>query len=175
MNKIYRYPYKVGYPAIAVFAIFIGLIFYGFFMDAYLSKNIVYILVLLIIFAGPFWFLFEGLRNYMSKLIINDELLLLKKPLNNQIVIPWNEINEFGRYKVSGPYTNRWSFYVKTMKTGDKKIQLFSEMIVNGEDLVATIFLKAVNAQFVVIRNISSIPFIKKTIVGNWNEAKDIN
>ena len=79
-------------------------------------------------------------------------------------VCRWPEIKEFGRYKFVGIYVSRWNFFVKT---GDKKVLLFSEIIVNRQDLVNAKFTKAVNTKFVVIRNISSIPFVKKTITEN--------
>lgn len=174
MNKVFRYPYKTGYTAIIIIAAFYGLIFYGFFMDAYLSKNYIYFASILLIFCALYFYLFICLINYTTKLIVNNDSIIMKIPFSNQKVISWHEIKEFGRYKAAGPFVNKCNFYAKTVKYGNKKILLFSEMIVNGQELVDTIFSKAINAKFVVIRNISSIPFIKKKITENWEDAKNI-
>jgi hypothetical protein len=175
MNKVFRYPYKIGYPVIVIIAIVFGLIFYGFFRDAYSSQSNGYMAAILIIFGGLYYSLFIGFKHNATKIIVNDDALIIDMPFKDQRIFRWHEIKEFGRYKKAAPYSYRWFFYFKTMKTETKKILLFSELIVEGQDLIDTIFSKAVNAKFVVIRNISLIPFIKKNIIENWKEAKDIN
>ncbi len=89
-------------------------------------------------------------------------------------VFRWNEIAEFRRYRTIGMQVNVWLFYVKIINADNKK-KLFSESIVNKHDLVDAIFSKAVNARFVINRNVSSIPFIKKGIIENWEDSKDFS
>lgn len=152
--------------------IFLGLMFYGFFMDAYSLKSNGYMVTVCIIFGDLYYLLFEGFKHSGTKITVNDDALIVNRPFKKQHTYRWRDIKEFGRYKQTAPYSNKWFFYFKTANTKNEKIVLFSELIENGQDLVDTIFLKAVKAQFVVIRNTSSIPFARRIVIESWNESK---
>lgn len=172
MNKVFRYSYKVGYPMMVIAGIFFGLMFYGFFMDAYSLRSNGYMVTVCIIFGELYYLLFDGFKLCGTKITLNDDALIVNRPFKKQHIYRWRDIKEFGRYKQTAPYSNKWFFYFKTANTKNEKIVLFSELIENGQDLVDTIFLKAVKAQFVVIRNTSSIPFARRIVIENWNESK---
>jgi hypothetical protein len=175
MKKVFRYSYKSGYPVLAIIAIFMGLLFYGLFSDVYSSESNGYRITALIIVAGFYYCIFLGLQHNGTKVLVNNDTIILDIPFKSQRVFKWHAIKEFGRYKVIGVYGTRGVFYIKTVESCDKKILLFKEMIVNRQGLVNIILTKADNAKFVTIRNISSIPFIKNTIIEEWSEAKDAN
>jgi hypothetical protein len=82
--------------------------------------------------------------------------------------IRWENITEFGTYTIGFQHPLR-RFYLKTKEHGDEKIDVCTRYLANLKDLIDTIFLKAVNGNFVVLANRAWIPFTKRLQLVPWD------
>lgn len=121
-------------------------------------------------------------RMNQSHLIINDASLTIKKGFKTS-VFRWDEISEFGKFcrYVRYPYGRAiWLYYIKTSSLKKKKIIIARVNPLSGDlsfdnvdQLCSAIFEKAHRARFVILRNISWIPFFKKYEEVIWYRNKE--
>jgi hypothetical protein len=104
-----------------------------------------------------------------------SEEITIKNPFKSTS-LKWNDIFEFGRFrKVAYPGGGYWCFYIKGREIDAKRIIVATEYIMDVRALLATIFLKASNARFVTIHNLSRIPFHKNNEVTAWDKNDDLS
>jgi hypothetical protein len=147
----------------------------GFLIDVSRSDMLLHRLVNglvgLICFLAALWIVIVYVVNIVGarQIIVCDELLILRHPLRNRI-IHWQDIIEFGTYTANGAYTPNRFFYIKITSQPDKRIQVCNELLENLRDLIDIIFLKAINAKFVIVENVAWLPFTKKIQLARWNQ-----
>ena len=64
-----------------------------------------------------------------------------------------------------------WRYYLSANKYGSMQIEIADNNIEGLDELIDAVFDMAINASFVKIENISSIPFIKKIKISQWNRT----
>lgn len=138
-------------------------------------ERIVYILITFLLFCLlVFGELF--LYNLCGTRIILDEegLSIINIPLK-KYNFHWNEILEFGksRFLFRCPSKDlEWIYYIKSSKTGERKIILGGRVLKDINKLCDFIFKNATNAKFVILEDTSNIPFIRKHIPVEWNRRE---
>jgi len=101
------------------------------------------------------------------KIITHDESLTVQNPFSTK-TLHWKDITEFGTYTIGYEHRIRL-FYIKSTKFSDAKIKVCNEHLKDLKDLIDTIFLRAINAKFVVVENVALIPFTKRYQVVPWD------
>jgi hypothetical protein len=97
--------------------------------------------------------------------VCNDEGVRIRRFLR-QVSANWQEIQEFGTYKVS-PKGIR-VYYLKARKFGDKRIVVCGNRLGDLDQLIDMIFQRAVNAKCLREENVAMIPFTKKLRIEQW-------
>ena len=175
MNKTYIYPrfnpfgliFSVG--AICLLAMVVK----GFFAEAVGAENLLPKLIDAIV--GLFfawcatWILVMQVATLAAvrKVITHDEVVTIQSLFSSR-VIRWEDITEFGTYTVGFQYRVR-RFYLKIKNYGDEKIEVCTHYLDNLKDLIDTIFLRAVDANFVIMQNVARIPFTKRLQLVPWD------
>lgn len=123
---------------------------------------------------------------YLMKLnqscLVMDETSLSIKKCFNMSVFCWDEILEFGKFcrysYLKGGVS--WFYYIKTISSREQKIIVAKINLLSGDlsfnnidQLCSAIFEKAHRARFVILRNISWIPFFEKYEEVNWYRDKE--
>jgi len=175
MNRIYIYPRfnLLGLISAAVVIFLLAMVVKGFFSEAMVAPNatssLIAAIVGLLFAACGIWIFVIQVVNLaaLRKVITRDEDLIIQNLFSSR-TIPWEDIVEFGTYTVGFQYRVRL-FYLKSMQFGDEKIEVCSHYLNNLKDLIDTIFLRAVKANFVITENVATIPFTKRLQVLPWD------
>jgi hypothetical protein len=174
MEKIFKYPKRsylfIGILVIIFFPLSKGLIYESFPIENYAFSIISISLVSFILYL-----VFITWQSSATVVKTTSEEITIKKPFKS-ISLKWNDIFEFGRFrKVSYPIGGYWCFYIKSREIDSQRILVATEKIKDVRALLATIFLKASNAKFVTICNLSKIPFHKNIEVTGWDKNEDLS
>ena len=175
MNKTYIYPRFNLFALISsVGVIFLlAMVAKGYFAEVVGAENPISGLVAAII--GSFfaaccaWLLVMQVVNLAAvrKVITRDDSLIIQNLFSSR-TIRWKDITEFGTYTVGFQYRVR-RFYLKSTERGDEKIEVCTHYLDNLKDLIDTIFLRAVNANFLIVENVAWIPFTKRLQLVPWD------
>ncbi len=174
MEKIFKYPKRsylfIGILVIIFFPLSKGLIYESFPIENYAFSIISISLVSFILYL-----VFITWQSSATVVKTTSEEITIKKPFKS-ISLKWNDIFEFGRFrKVAYPIGGYWCFYIKSREIDSQRILVATENIKDVRALIATIFLKASNAKFVTICNLSKIPFHKNIEVTGWDKNEDLS
>ena len=176
MKKTYTYPRLSVLPLIASIIVIYGftIMAKGFLAEALASANLLPKLIAAVIglFCGSCTVrvLMVQIMNLASlrKVIVDDENLIIQK-FSSSRAIRWEDIKEFGTYTV-GPRRQRVrGFYLKARGCGDQSIEVCTQQLDNLKDLIDTIFLRAINAEFFVVENLGRLPFTKQIQLQPWD------
>jgi hypothetical protein len=168
MNRIYTYPRFNLFALISSMGVIflLAMVAKGFFAEAIDTQNLISRLVAAIIglfFAACCgWIFVMEVVNLtaLRKVITHDEDLTIQNLFSSRTIL-WGDIAEFGTYTAGFQYRVR-RFYLKSTQFGDEQIEVCTHYLDNLRDLIDTIFLKAVNANFVIMENVATIPFTKR-------------
>jgi hypothetical protein len=175
MEKFFKYPkrYYLFIPILVIilFPLSKGLIYGSFPVENYAFSIISISLVLFFLYL-----VFIIWQSSATVVKTTSKEIAIKKPFKS-ISLKWNDIFEFGRFrKVS--YTRKcgyWCFYIKSREIDATRIIVATEDIKDVRALLATTFLKASNAKFVTVCNLSKIPFHKNIEVIGWDKNEDLS
>jgi hypothetical protein len=175
MNKTYIYPRFNLFALLSsvVVICLLAMVVKGYFAEAVGAENLLPKLIAAII--GLFfawcaaWILVTQVVTLAAirKVITHAEAVTIQNLFSSR-TIRWEDITEFGTYSVGLQYRVR-RFYLKTKSYGDEKIEVCTHYLDNLKDLIDTIFLRAVNADFVIVENLAWIPFTKRLQLVTWD------
>lgn len=116
-----------------------------------------------------------------SRIMIDEGFLSIKKCFSMSI-FRWDEILEFGRFS-SYSHMNGgaiWTYYIKTVNSKQRKIILAKVNPLSGnlsfdavDQLCSAVFEKANRAKFIILKNVSPIPFLKRYKENPWHRDKE--
>jgi len=177
MNKTYTYPRPGIFSLVFVLSVGVcfGLITKSILVDAFTEKDridtimscimaIPFGCISLSAFIGP---LLQLLHIRTSKITTTDDGIVIKG-LFSEINLYWHEITTFIRKKVSYGFSGKWKFYLKANTHGDKTISVCDEFLSDMNGLIFEFFTKAENANFILKKQNSWVPFTKGTVEVPW-------
>ena len=103
----------------------------------------------------------------LERNVITDDSLILKRPLRTRRIF-WLDILEFGTYTKNGFNQPNRFFYLKVKSHPEKAFDVCDEYLPDIGEFIDLIFLKAINAHFVIVDNITWIPFMRRTKLLTW-------
>lgn len=170
MKTVYKYSGSTYFALI--FFLFILFLLVKIFISSTESGSLVYMTMTFL--ACSFWlkYTLKTLRNSLKKITVSSKGIHITMPLK-KLDVQWQEIREFGRARKLGLLRYYWSYYVRTDKSGDKRIEIGEQELKGIEELAKKIFKQAKDARFVSRINVSPIPFLRKIDAVPW-DGKEI-
>jgi hypothetical protein len=175
MQRVYQRSRKAYLlvPVLLVLYVMLGLVFIG---DSFPSESAPYKLLFILAAFLALVSIVEICRAIERKIIITEDGIEIRKPFDGKY-FRWEEIVEFSRFrKRSGPYYVAWHYYLRSLKTGEKRHLIETESFSEIMAVVATIFQRANNARFVTLYHTSIIPFHRDIKSDKWefNELLEV-
>ncbi len=175
MENNFRYP-KRSYLFILILVIILFPLSKGLIYESFPFENYAFSIISVSLVLFFLYLVFIIWQSSATVVKTSSEEIAIKKPFKS-ISLKWNDIFEFGRFR-RVCYTRKcgyWCFYIKSREIDAKRIIVATEDIKDVRALLATIFLKASNAKFVTICNLSKIPFHKNIEVTGWDKNEDLS
>ena len=131
------------------------------FSIGYQTESKSYIFTSFLIILLLLYFILYPLLDINRKITIDSSGITIKKHFNS-ISFIWPEITEFRKHEKGVGQWAGWRYYLSANKYGSMQIEIADNNIEGLDELIDAVFDMAINASFVKIENISSIPFINK-------------
>lgn len=170
MKTVYKYSGTTYFALI--FFVFILYLLFKIFLSSIESGSFVYMILTFLAFSLWLKYTLKTLRNSLKKVTLSSKGVHIDMPFK-KLDIQWQDIKEFGRARKLGLLRYYWSFYVKTAKSEDKRIEIGEQELKGIDELVKKVFKQAKNAEFVSRVNVSPIPFMRKMEAIPW-DGKEI-
>jgi len=138
--------------------------------ENFLSQDIVYIAISIIILSFIFIILLFAFINLNRKVIINDSSIIIKNLLK-AVEIRWPEIIEFKKQEKGFGAWAGWKYCLKVNKNGVQEIEIADNNFENLQEAIDLIFKLAMAAKFVETRNEALMPFFKNFKTYEWKNT----
>ena len=151
-----------------ILVLFLVLLYRTFVPVSQSEAGPLYMSVIFVLVTAYSYLILQVMREH-TRIITIDPLGIRLQDLISDKSYKWHEITEYGMDdKGFGQFKSK-NLYIRTSRTGRRKIRIADRAIENVNDMSSQIVNAAVNAKVIRTDNTSSIPFTKNYETTIWD------